>query len=122
MLRLNLAVEDLPGEVDADAAEALVANVAAGDMLVPEIADALQAFVAPQLGNAGHLPPGFAVTESLEDTLDTHNKEILKESFIDTLHTATATWIPEHRDAPPATHTDTETTQPPHSESPNLEP
>lgn len=60
--------------------------------------------------------------DDLARRVRTHDKELLKESFIDTLHTAAATWIREHRDTPSATHTDSETTQPPHRESPDLEP
>lgn len=63
-----------------------------------------------------------ATIDDLARRVRTHDKDLLKESFLDSLHTAAATWIPEHRIDPSATHTDTETTQPPHSESPDLEP
>ena len=61
-LRLNLAVGPLLGEVDADAAERLVLKIE-----ISEIADTLRSLVTPLLGNVDHLPPGFEVTNVLED-------------------------------------------------------
>jgi len=66
-LRLNLAVGPLLGEVDADAAERLVLKIANEKIEISEIADTLRSLVTPLLGNVGHLPPGFEVTNVLED-------------------------------------------------------
>lgn len=55
------------GEVDADAAERLVLKIANEKIEISEIADTLRSLVTPLLGNVDHLPPGFEVTNVLED-------------------------------------------------------
>jgi death-on-curing protein len=62
-----LAVGPLLGEVDADAAERLVLKIVNEKIEISEIADTLRSLVTPLLGNVDHLPPGFEVTNVLED-------------------------------------------------------
>lgn len=69
-LRLNLAVGPLLGKVDADTSEQLVERIVSEKVGVPEIADALRSMVAPFLGNAGKLPPGFSVIEITDEGED----------------------------------------------------